>query len=70
MVFQPSFHTKAGAENTHLPKITKCALTDVGVTYGGDRYSEFTNNAPVQVDLTLSFKEIALLSGADIEAGF
>lgn len=69
-VFSPTFHTKTGAENSFLPKITKCALTDVGVTYGGDRYSEFTNSAPVQVDLTLSFKEIALLSGQDIDAGF
>jgi hypothetical protein len=69
-VFQPSFHTKTGAMNFNLPRITKCALTDVGITYGGDSYSEFTNNAPVQVDLTLSFKEIALLSGQDIDAGF
>jgi len=70
MVFAPSFHTKTGAMNFNLPRITKCALTNVGVTYGGDKYSEFTNNAPVQVDLTLSFKEIALLSGIDIDAGF
>ena len=53
-----------------LPRISKCALTDVGVTYGGDRYSEFENDAPVQVDLTLSFREISLLSGQDIDAGF
>lgn len=70
MVFRPRFYTKTGSENLNLPLITKCALTDVGVVYGGDRYSEFTNNAPVQVDLTLSFKEIALLSGQDINFGY
>ena len=69
-VFRPTFHTKTGSQNLKLPRITKCALTDVGVTYGGDRYSEFTNNAPVQVGLTLSFKEISLLSGEDINLGY
>ena len=69
MVFAPSFHTKTGMKNFNLPRITKCALTNVGVTYGGDKYSEFTNNAPVQVDLTLTLKEIALLSGIDIDFG-
>ena len=70
MVFRPTFHAKQGTMNLHLPLIGKCALTNVGVTYGGDRYSEFWSNHPVQVDLTLSFKEVALLSGLDIDAGY
>lgn len=69
-VFAITFHKKSGQQNPMLPRISKCALTDVGVTYGGDRYSEFENNAPIQVDLTLSFKEISLLSSQDINAGF
>ena len=69
-VFQPTFHTKAGAENSHLPKIGKCALLNVGVTYGGSKYNEFHDSRPVQTDITLTFKEIALLSSQDLEAGF
>ena len=69
-VFQPTFHTKTGVQNTHLPKIGKCALINVGVTYGGSKYNEFHDSRPVQTDITLTFKEIALLSSQDLEAGF
>ena len=69
-VFKISFHTKEGRLNRFLPKISKCALTNIGVTYGGAKYSEFENHAPVETNLSLSFKEVVLLSQADIEFGY
>jgi hypothetical protein len=69
-VFKISFHTKEGEENKFLPKISKCALTNVGVTYGGAKYSEFENHAPVETNLSLSFKEVSLLSQGDIFNGY
>jgi hypothetical protein len=69
-VFKISFHTKEGEENKFLPKISKCALTNVGVTYGGAKYSEFENHAPVETNLSLSFKEVSLLSQGDIQHGY
>ena len=69
-VFKISFHTKTGQLNQYLPKISKCALTGVGATYGGAKYSEFTNNAPVETNLSLSFKEVSLLSQGDMINGY
>ena len=49
----------------------KCVLTNISVTYGGDKFNTFagTDGAPVQTDLSLSFQEIVLLDktafGAD-----
>jgi len=69
-VFKISFHTKTGQINQHLPKISKCALTGVGATYGGAKYSEFTNNAPVETNLSLTFKEVSILSQGDMINGY
>ena len=55
----------------HMNRIGKCALTSINVIYGGDRFAVFDqDSAPVQVDLTLQFKEVQLLSSADMAAGF
>ena len=61
-VFEISFFN-GSRENLNLPKIGKCALTNVGVSYGGDKFTTFdrTKGMPVQTDLTLQFKEMELL---------
>ena len=68
-LFGISYHSR-GAPMKHLNNIAKCALTNINVVYGGDRFSVFTNSAPVQVDLTLQFKEVQLLSQSDMQAGY
>ena len=57
-------------EHTHIGKIGHCALTNIGVTYGGDKFSTFDNDthAPVQVDIALQFKEMELLNRQMLEA--
>ena len=46
-----------------LFKVGHCACTNVGVTYGGEKYTTFSDtHAPVQIDLQLSFKEMELLN--------
>jgi len=71
-VFRPTFHMAgSAAEHPWIPKISHCALTDINVTYGGDKYNEFAGSgAPVQVDMTLSFKEVGLVDKQAIEEGF
>ena len=50
-------------EAPFLFKIGHCACTNVGVTYGGEKYTTFSDtHAPVQIDLQLSFKEMELLN--------
>ena len=59
-VFEIKFYHKTG-ENQSLTKIGKCALTNIGIKYGGDRFQTFAaGHAPVQTDISLQFIELVL----------
>ena len=61
-VFRIQFFNVDG-ESQWISKIGHCACTDVNVTYGGDKFTTFAGtHSPVQVDITLSFKELELLN--------
>ncbi len=69
-VFTITYHDHNGALHPHLPQISQSALTDLSVTYGGDKYTEFDEgSSPVQIDLSLSFREVALLTRKDVGRG-
>ena len=58
-------------EHDKINKIGHCALTDMTVSYGGDKFTTFADNhAPVQVDIALQFKEMELLNQEMIQQGF
>ena len=58
-------------EHDKINKVGHCALTDLTVTYGGDKFTTFAgNHAPIQVDLQLQFKEMELLNQQMIEEGY
>ena len=58
-------------EHDKINKIGHCALTDMTVSYGGDKFTTFAgNHAPVQVDLQLQFKEMELLNQQMVEEGY
>lgn len=59
-----------GKENSFVHKISRCALTDMGVTYGGDQFSTFDDGAPTEYNLTLTFRELELLDRRRIREGF
>ena len=66
-VFKITYYDHNGAQHKHLPQISQSALTDLSVTYGGDMYTEFRRgSSPVQIDLSLSFREVALLTRNDV----
>ena len=58
------------AENPHLHKISTCVLETMSVSYGGDRYKAFEGGRPVVTNLSLSFKEMDLITREKIEEGF
>ena len=68
-VFEITYHFKT-APNERMNKIGKCALTNMSVAYGGDRFTTFEDGNPVEVALSLSFKEIELLDKKRITAGY
>jgi len=68
-----------GSENHFLNKISTCFCTSVQVQYGGDRYVAYTptenvrgqRGAPPQrTTLTLTFKELELITKSRIDQGF
>lgn len=59
-----------GKENEFVNKISTCALTDMDVKYGGEYFSTFVNGAPAEISMTLSFKELELLTKERIVKGY
>lgn len=58
-------------DNTYFNKIAQCALTDMSVEYGGEQFSTFNNGAPTEINLTLSFRELELVTKNSIlEQGY
>ena len=67
-VFKVQFFSNF-VEAPWLFKIGHCACTNVGISYGGDKYTTFADtHAPIQIDLQLSFKEMELLNRAAVSA--
>ena len=62
-VFEIDFLWGPNAEpHTRLPQIGHCALTNINIQYGGDIFRTYNDphHSPVQVNLSLSFKEMEL----------
>ena len=66
-VFKIMFYY-GGKEHPHIGKIGHCALTSIGITYGGDKFTTFDEtHSPVQFDIALNFSEIELLNRENLE---
>jgi len=57
-------------EHTFLNKISTCVLEGVSVKYGGDRTQFFVNNAPAQTEISLTFKELEIITKERIKDGY
>ena len=67
-VFKIRFY-HGSQENKYIDKIGHCALSNISITYGGDKFTTFAgSHAPVQVDLSLQFQEMELLNRAMIDS--
>ena len=62
------------SENNYLHKISTCFLENMDVKYGGSRYKTFDGNAdgapPVETSMSLTFKEIELITRERAVEGF
>lgn len=58
-------------QNTYFHKLKPCALESMDVTYGGqDNFAAFKNGYPAEINLSLTFKELEILTKQSIEQGF
>lgn len=51
-----------GSENEYLHTFARCALESMDVSYGGDQFSSFRDGAPTEVNMTLTFRELEVLT--------
>ena len=71
----PRESARAGEHNTQLNKVSTCVLHNFTVKYGGGRYSahvadETHNTPPVESEISLSFKELELITKTRASQGF
>lgn len=60
-----------GKENMNIHRHTSCVLTDMSVSYAPQgTFSTFSDGMPTQVNIQLTFKELALLTKDNIQDGF
>jgi hypothetical protein len=64
------FYYQGGVENLNLHRHTSCVLSEMNVNYTPNgSFTTFANGMPTQINVTLSFKELALLSKEKIKDG-
>lgn len=59
-----------GSENKKISKVTESVLTAIDVNYSPNTWSSYSDGAPVQIMLTLNFKEIQLVDSKKIKDGY
>ena len=59
-----------GKENPYVHRIGECVLENINVDYGPNGWSTFNDGSPVQVKLTLQFKETVIVDKNRINAGY
>jgi len=65
------FYYNNGKENLNLHRHTSCVLTDMNVNYTPNgMFNAFSDGMPTQIDVTLSFKELAILTKKQIEENY
>jgi hypothetical protein len=57
-------------ENTNLNKISTCVLEDLAVDYGGQGFNTFDDGMPTEINLSLKFRELEVLTRERIEKGY
>jgi hypothetical protein len=67
--FTPKFIFN-GKQNTKLNKVTESVITNIDVNYTPNGFSTHADGAPVQTTMTISFKELELITRQKIEEGY
>lgn len=58
------------SQNTYFHKFSPCALESMEVSYGGEQFSSFADGNPSEVNMTLTFRELDILTKKMIEDGY
>ena len=75
-VFDIEYHwVGKGEHNSYLNKVSTCVLENLNVKYGGARYSAHVpddtgDTPPVESEMSLSFKELEIITKERAKEGF
>ena len=65
------FYYNNGEENMNLHRHTSCVLTEMNVNYTPNAlFTSFAGGMPTQINVQMTFKELAILTKQQIEDGF
>lgn len=65
------FYYNNGKENMNLHRHTSCVLTDMNISYAPQSiFSTFKDGMPTQINIQMTFRELALLSKESIQDGY
>lgn len=65
------YYYQNGKENLNIHRHTSCVLTDLNITYAPQgTFSSFSDGMPTQINIQLSFRELALLTKDFIQDGY
>ena len=65
------FYYNNGKENLNLHRHTSCVLTDLSVDYTpNSQFTSFYDGMPTQINISMTFKELAILTKKEIEDNF
>lgn len=67
--FQITYYFDSGP-NTYFHKFRPCALESMDVSYGGEQFASFKDGAPVEVNMSLTFRELEILTKNSIQDGY
>ena len=62
--------TFGSEENGYFHKFATCVLESMDVSYGGDQFSSFRDGSPTEINMSLTFRELEILTKKMIEEGY
>ena len=64
------FYYQSGLENRNLHRHTSCVLTEMSINYTPNgNFTTFDNGMPTQINVTMNFRELALLTKDKVKDG-
>jgi len=64
------FYYSGGKENTNIHRHTSCVLTEMNINYTPNgQFTTFADGMPTQINIQMSFRELALLTKDKIKGG-
>ena len=57
-------------ENGYFHKFATCVLENMDVSYGGEQFSSFRDGSPTEINMSLTFRELEILTKKMIQGGY